>query len=82
MLIVIDGVDGDMVRQTLPFFSRTPGLSDQSCNVRSQHRAGVIEAEDGVEPYLFEFSLSCDRSPLPYTRLMDAAGKKGLHIGG
>ncbi len=45
--------------KSLHFFSGAPGFTDQSIHVGSEHCAGMVEAEEGIESPLFEFPLSC-----------------------
>lgn len=58
--VVKRGVKVEVVQKSFPFFCCAPGPTEKPIDVRSQHRRGVIEAEDGIETYSFQFSLADD----------------------
>lgn len=52
-----------MVGESLGFFRRTPGLSNQAIDVGPKHREGVVEAEEGIPATPFEFPLARHTTP-------------------
>lgn len=55
-------VDGEMVFEAFDFLCRAPGFSKETVNIRTEHRAGMIEAENRIKSTAFEFSLAGDAS--------------------
>ncbi len=55
-----------MIGQSFRFFGGAPGFSKHSVHVGSNHGAGVVEREQGIENDLLKFTLPRNSSPTPF----------------
>jgi hypothetical protein len=60
---VVTQVDGQVIDQALRLLGCAPRSSEQTIEVRSQHRASVIQREERIEDKLLQLPLPGDRSP-------------------
>ena len=56
-------------------FGAAPGLTEHAIHVRSDHRAGVIERKERIEPDLLKLPLSGNRTALTFVGFMDCEWK-------
>ena len=56
---MIGDVKGKVIDEASHGLGRAPGSSEEPIHVRSEHGAGVIQGEQGIEPQFFQLPLSC-----------------------
>ena len=57
---MIPDIDRQVIDQTLLGLRGTPGFAEQSVEIRTKHRAGMIERKERVEEGLLELALPGD----------------------
>ena len=48
-------VEREMEKKTFSFFCRAPSFSDESIDIRTDHRAGVVEIKERVKADFLKF---------------------------
>lgn len=76
------GVNHQVGLEPIPSLRRAPSSPEKSIDVRSQHRARVIEAENRIKTEPLELPLSGDRTPPPENRFMPGRREESSNITG
>ena len=78
--IVINGIEGQVQNKPLSFFSRAPGISNESIHVSPEHRVRVVDAKQFIKPALFNLTLACNAAAHAFHSMVIVLRENALHI--